>query len=175
MCARRYAERGHADHTFLRHRFDLQQHFHWVGAGERGHYRRRSSATLFAIRTDGLDTELNCAGPCEFLFGAHRLLEGAISRYLMIPYEAANCSPRFQRYVSTSCVQEEGVMTHDTGQPDGYQVQRRQHQKQLQQQQQQQQEHPRIVPGSALPEKEHQSKHNPISETSRFDSHNCDQ
>jgi hypothetical protein len=69
-------------------------------------------------------------------------------------------------------------MIPDTGQPDGQQVQRRQHQKQRQQQQQQQeqqQQHPYIAPGSALPEKEHQSKHNLISETARFDSHSCDQ
>jgi hypothetical protein len=66
-------------------------------------------------------------------------------------------------------------MTHDTGQPDGYQVQRRQHQKQRQQQQQQQQEHPYVAPGSGLPEKQHQSKHNPISQTSPFASHSCDQ
>jgi transcription initiation factor TFIID subunit TAF12 len=69
----------------------------------------------------------------------------------------------------------EGVMIHDTGQPDGQQVQRRQHQKQRQQQQQQQQEHPYVAPGSALPEKEHQSKHKPISESAQFDSHSCDQ
>jgi hypothetical protein len=67
-------------------------------------------------------------------------------------------------------------MTHDTGQPDGYQVQRQQHQKQRQQQQQQQElQHRHIAPGRGLPEKQHQPKHNPISETARFDSHSCDQ
>ena len=70
------------------------------------------------------------------------------------------------------------MMTHDTKPRDefgGYQIQRRQHQKQRQQQQQQQQEHPYVAPGRALPEKQHQSKHNPISESGQFNSHNCDQ
>ena len=61
-------------------------------------------------------------------------------------------------------------MTHDTQ----YQVQQRQHQKQRQQQQQQEQQR-NIVPGSQLPEKEHQSKHNPVSETLEGVSHSCDQ
>jgi hypothetical protein len=61
-----YAGCRHAVHTFLCHRFDLQQHFHWVGAGERGHYRRRTSATLFAIRADDPDAELICAGGASF-------------------------------------------------------------------------------------------------------------
>ena len=46
---------------------------------------------------------------------------------------------------------------------------------QRQQQQQRQQEHPYLAPGRALPEKQHQSKHNPISESVQFDSHSCDQ
>jgi hypothetical protein len=70
-------------------------------------------------------------------------------------------------------------MTHDTkpcDEIDGYQIQRLQHQKQRQQQQQQQQqEHPYAAAGRALPEKQHQSKHNPISESGPFDSHSCDQ
>ena len=72
-------------------------------------------------------------------------------------------------------------MTHDADQvndrtsDDRYQIQRRQHQKQLQQQQQPLQEHPYVAPGRALPEKQHQSKHNPISESRQFDSHSCDQ
>jgi hypothetical protein len=53
-------------------------------------------------------------------------------------------------------------------------LQRQQHQKQRQQQQLQQ-EHPYVAPGRALPEKQHQSKHNPISESGQFDSHSCDQ
>jgi hypothetical protein len=72
-------------------------------------------------------------------------------------------------------------MRHDTERgndrtsDDRYQIQRQQHQKQRQQQQQQQQEHPYVAPGRALPEKQHQSKHNPISESGQFDSHSCDQ
>jgi hypothetical protein len=57
---------------------------------------------------------------------------------------------------------------------DQNQLQRQQHQKQRQQQQLQQ-EHPYVAPGRALPEKQHQSKHNPISESAQFDSHSCDQ
>jgi hypothetical protein len=71
-------------------------------------------------------------------------------------------------------------MTHDTERDnrtsdDRYQIQRQQHQKQRQQQQQQLQEHPHVAPGRMLPEKQHQSKHNPISESGQFDSHSCDQ
>jgi hypothetical protein len=58
---------------------------------------------------------------------------------------------------------------------DGYQIQRQQHQKQRQQQQQQLQEHPYLAPGTALPEKQHQAKHNAISESGQFDTYSCDQ
>ena len=58
---------------------------------------------------------------------------------------------------------------------DQNQLQRQQHQKQRQQRQQQQQEYPYVALGRALPEKQHQSKHNPISESRQFDSHSCDQ
>jgi hypothetical protein len=76
---------------------------------------------------------------------------------------------------SSSCVQGEGVMTHETDRDSGYQIQQRQHQKQRQQQQLQQQQRPYIAPGAELPEKQHQTKHNPISEASKFASHSCDQ
>ena len=68
-------------------------------------------------------------------------------------------------------------MTHDTEQGGDrtYQIQRRQHQKQRQQQQQEGQQHPHIALGRELPEKQHQTKHNPISEASEFASHSCDQ
>ena len=72
-------------------------------------------------------------------------------------------------------------MTHDTERgndrtsDDRYQIQRQQHQKQRQQQQQQQQAHPYVALGRALPEKQDQSKHNPISESGHFASHTCDQ
>ena len=70
-------------------------------------------------------------------------------------------------------------MTYETEQRDNrissreHQIQRRQHQKQRQLQQEQQV--PYLAPGEGLPEKQHQSKHNPISETLRFAPHNCDQ
>jgi hypothetical protein len=70
-------------------------------------------------------------------------------------------------------------MTHDTQQRDGrissgeHQIQRRQHQKQREQQQQQQVSY--LAPGGKLPEKEHQSKHNPVSEASQIGFHSCDQ
>jgi hypothetical protein len=69
------------------------------------------------------------------------------------------------------CVHEEGVMTHDTQ----YQVQRFQQQKQRQQQQLQQELRSKIAPSSRLPEKEHQSKHNPVSDASQDPSHSSDQ
>jgi hypothetical protein len=81
---------------------------------------------------------------------------------------------RIPRYASIRCVQEESVMTHDTEQHTddvSLQIQLRQHQKQRQQQQ----EHPYVAPDCELPEKQHQSKHNPISESGQFDSHSCDQ
>jgi hypothetical protein len=62
-------------------------------------------------------------------------------------------------------------MTHDTQ----YQVQQRQQQKQRQQQQLQQEQQPYVAPGAELPEKQHQSKHNPVSEALEGVSHNCDQ
>ena len=66
-------------------------------------------------------------------------------------------------------------MTHETGRDSGYQIQRQQLQKQRQQQQEQEQQHPHFALGRELPEKQHQSKHNPISETTQFHSHSCDQ
>jgi hypothetical protein len=68
-------------------------------------------------------------------------------------------------------------MTHETSRGSGYQIQRQQHQKQRQQQQLQlqQEQHPYSAPGRDLPEKQHQSKHNPISEITQFDSYSCDQ
>jgi len=54
-------------------------------------------------------------------------------------------------------------------------LQRQQYQKQRQQQEQQLQEYAYLAPGRELPEKQHQSKHNPISESGQFDSHSCDQ
>jgi hypothetical protein len=70
-------------------------------------------------------------------------------------------------------------MTDDTQQRDGrissgeHQIQRRQHKKQREQQQQQQV--PYLAPGGRLPENQHQSKHNPVSEASQIGFHNCDQ
>jgi hypothetical protein len=69
-------------------------------------------------------------------------------------------------------------MPHHTEQdtfPDGNQLQRQQLQKQRQQQQLQQQQRLYLAPGAELPEKQHQSKHNPISEASEFASRSCDQ
>ena len=66
-------------------------------------------------------------------------------------------------------------MTHETNRDSGYQIQRQQHQKQRQQQQLQQQQRAYIAPGGELPEKQHQVKHNPVSEASKFASHSCDQ
>jgi len=40
----------------------LQQHFHWPGACERSHHRRRSCAIRFAIRADERDAELIVVG-----------------------------------------------------------------------------------------------------------------
>ena len=57
----------------------------------------------------------------------------------------------------------------DSAVRDQNQMQRQQYQKQRQQQQQQEQVHPYMAPGRALPEKQHQSKHNPISESGQFD------
>jgi hypothetical protein len=56
-----------------------------------------------------------------------------------------------------------------------HQIQRRQYQKQRQQQQQERQQHLSIVPGSELPEKQQQSKHNPIAENAQLSTENCDQ
>ena len=61
----------------------------------------------------------------------------------------------------------------DSAVPDQNQLQRQQHQKQRQQQRQQ--EHPYLAPGRALPEKQHQSKHNPVSEALKGVAHSCDQ
>jgi hypothetical protein len=57
------------------------------------------------------------------------------------------------------------------------QIQRRQHQNQRQQQEQQQeqQQHPFIAPGDGLPEKQQQTKHNPISANTQLSTENCDQ
>ena len=58
---------------------------------------------------------------------------------------------------------------------DQNQLQRQQHQKQRQQQQQQLQQHSYGAPGRALPEKQHQSKHNPVSKAAQNGSqHSCD-
>jgi hypothetical protein len=54
-----------------------------------------------------------------------------------------------------------------------HQIQRRQYQKQRQHQEQQL--HPSIAPGSGLPEKQQQSKHNPIAEKAQLSTDNCDQ
>jgi hypothetical protein len=54
-----------------------------------------------------------------------------------------------------------------------YQIQQRQQQKQRQQQQEQQSTY--SAPGRALPEKQHQSKHNPISESPPIGVHSCEQ
>jgi len=56
-----------------------------------------------------------------------------------------------------------------------YQIQQRQHQKQRQQQQLQQEQRPYFAPGVELPEKQHQSKHNPVSEASQDVSYSWDQ
>jgi hypothetical protein len=70
-------------------------------------------------------------------------------------------------------------MTHDTQQRHDrissgeHQIQQRQHQKQRQLQQQQQV--PCSAPDGKLPEKEHQSKHNPVSVASKSGLHSCDQ
>jgi hypothetical protein len=56
-----------------------------------------------------------------------------------------------------------------------HQIQRRQYQKQRQQQKQEGQQHLSIAPASELPEKQQQSKHNPIAEKSQLAMDNCDQ
>ena len=56
-----------------------------------------------------------------------------------------------------------------------YLLQRQQLQKQLQQQQQSRQAQPPAAMHTALPEKQHQAKHNPISEMHPIGSHTCDQ
>jgi hypothetical protein len=66
-------------------------------------------------------------------------------------------------------------MTHDSDRDGSYQILQQQHQKQRQQQQLQQQQRPSFPPARELPEKQHQSKHNPISEITQFHSHSCDQ
>jgi len=66
-------------------------------------------------------------------------------------------------------------MTRETGRNGGYQIRQQQHQKQRQQQQLQQEQRPYSAAGAELPEKQHQSKHNPISETTQFYPHSCDQ
>jgi hypothetical protein len=70
-------------------------------------------------------------------------------------------------------------MTLDTQQHDhrissgGYQIQRKQYQKQREQQQQHEDSY--AAPGREIPEKQHQSKHNPISESGQLGLHSCDQ
>jgi hypothetical protein len=69
-------------------------------------------------------------------------------------------------------------MTRETQQRDtrissGEQIRRRQHQKQREQQQQRQV--PYFAPGRELPEKQHQSKHNPVAEAAQIGLHTCDQ
>jgi len=59
--------------------------------------------------------------------------------------------------------------------PDGNKLQRQQYQKQRQQQQQEAQQHPYVTPGRELPDKQHQLRHNPVSEGLQFPSHSCDQ
>ena len=67
-------------------------------------------------------------------------------------------------------------MTDEVIGESGYQIQRRQLQRQRQQQQLQQQRRPFSAPGAELPEKQHQSKHNPVSEAARDGSQlSCDQ
>jgi hypothetical protein len=66
-------------------------------------------------------------------------------------------------------------MTHSIDQHCGYAIRRQQYQMQRQQQQKQELQHPYIDPGSPLPAKEHQSKHNPVSEMSQFGWHSCEQ
>jgi hypothetical protein len=66
-------------------------------------------------------------------------------------------------------------MTHETSRDGVYRIQRQLHQKQRQQQQLQQQQRPYAAPGADLPEKQHQSHHNPVTETSKDASHNSDQ
>jgi hypothetical protein len=55
------------------------------------------------------------------------------------------------------------------------QLQRLQQQKQRRQQQRQEEQHPFAALGRELPEKQHQSKHNPISEATPFVQRTCDQ
>jgi hypothetical protein len=70
-------------------------------------------------------------------------------------------------------------MTFETEQRDyrisssEHQIQPRQCQNQRQLQQQQQV--PYLAPGGGLPEKQHQLKHNPVSEAPQMGSHSCDQ
>jgi hypothetical protein len=68
-------------------------------------------------------------------------------------------------------------MSYETNRDDGYRTQRQLHQKQQQRQQQQlqQQQRPFATPGAELPEKQNQSKHNPITELSKDAPHNGDQ
>jgi hypothetical protein len=71
------------------------------------------------------------------------------------------------------------VMTDDTEQRNtllnGNQLQRQQYQKQRQRQQQEGQQDPSVAPSRDLPEKQHQSLHNRISEDSQVASQSCDQ
>jgi hypothetical protein len=74
-------------------------------------------------------------------------------------------------------------MTGDTQQPDDdrifsgeNQIQRQQQQQQQQQQKQRQQHRSSsAAPDRELPEKQHQSKHNPVSEASQLGMFNSDQ
>ena len=58
-------------------------------------------------------------------------------------------------------------MTDETSGDNGYQIQRQQLQKQRQEQQLQQERRPLATPGAELPAKQHQSKHNPVSEAAQ--------
>jgi hypothetical protein len=66
-------------------------------------------------------------------------------------------------------------MSHVIGDSGGQQLQQQQLQKQRQQQQLQQQRPPFATPGAELPEKQHQSKHNPVSEAPQDFSHGGNQ
>jgi hypothetical protein len=68
-------------------------------------------------------------------------------------------------------------MTFETEQRD-YRISSSEHQiqpRQCQKQRQLQQQVPYLAPGGGLPEKQHQLKHNPVSEASQMGSHSCDQ
>ena len=67
-------------------------------------------------------------------------------------------------------------MTGDTQQPDDDRIFSGQDQIQRQQQQKQRQQHrsSSAAPDKELPEKQHQSKHNPVSQASQLGMFNCD-